>query len=417
MSTVLSGSLNTYSSSITSGTGYPGDADTGHGMRQFVSFVDELEPWNTKFLSKVKKGKAVWDSKLEAGVRVQMPHRVTLNEALDNSETGIDLASGHGARLHQYMVLYIPPDASGNAAEVVWIPSGGVTAGSDTITVVRAQGGTSAVAHDTALTIEVIGVALPDLTDYPIAPVIWGDLHYNYRQRFSKSVKVDKAEDIQHNWEDPDGNVFERKLAKTAKQAKLEFEKALLLGRRQVGAPSTPTPSLLSGVDHFCELSGNSDDLNGAILNIYDLEAAIRDRREEVDANYGDTAIFNYTTQAMLDTAFNLKRQATMSDTSANLQLQSVTFGAGSLQFLPLPTNRFPETKIDIVRFDDLAYYPYQQLDWSFFRKEMGVDTDGSYEIGSISADFTFLPEALDPMFQIIDFEDDITLYPRDLNN
>ena len=95
MATAFSpGNLNTYSSGITGGTGYPGDADTGHGMRQFASYVDALEPFQTQFLSRLNKGKAIWKSKLEAGVRAQMPHRVTLNEALDASETGIDVATG-----------------------------------------------------------------------------------------------------------------------------------------------------------------------------------------------------------------------------------------------------------------------------------------------------------------------------------
>lgn len=414
--TYITPPLNTYSTSTTSGTGYPGDAATGHGMREFTSYIDELELYNTKFLAMVKKGKPVTQAKVEFGVRKQTPHTVGLLTTMTNNQTTMILASGDGPKVHNGMVILIPSDGT-NAAEIVWVPDSGTNVSVDTVTIVRAQGGTSGVAHVATLVCPIIGVATTDNSTHPTGVITFGNLYFNNRQRFAEKIQVDSAEDIQKNWEDPDGGLFERRLEKIAKDLKVKFEKALLRGRRQTGAAdvSAKRPPMLSGIEHFAELSTNTYALNSALFNIYDFETALRTGLNNIDVNFGDIAVMNYNTKAIIDSLPNIKRRLTATDTKLDLRLETVEFSAGSLNFLALPSDRWPDGSIVICRSKDLEIRPYVGLDWHFARQKPGVETDGDFAIGSISGDFTFIPEALDPFAWISGFDTTLANYPRDL--
>lgn len=418
MPTIL-GPANTYSTTVTGGTGFPGDEATGHGMREFVSYIDALEPWNTSFYSRLKKGPSVWKSKVEWGVRKQLPHTVTIAEALTaiSGADTITFATGHGQRLMKGSVLYIPEDATGNAAEILWLHNVDAVLTTDTWTnVIRAQGGTSGVVHDINVVAQVIGVAVPDMADHPEAPIQYGDLFFNRRQRFPKKITVDSAEDIQKDWENQSGGNFEIRLEQAARQIKLEFEKGLILGRRQDGTPDPAgkRPSLMSGLEHFAVLSTNTYDLNGALLNYYDFEEVLRDGWNEIDANFGDTFMMNMNTKSIFDTIINIKRRAEADTTMLDLRMEKVRFSPGTANVL---VNRYvPNGMILAFRFQDLMQCSYVGLDWHFARKKPGIDTDGDYSVGSISSDRTFVAEAPATLAVITDFNDDISAYPVDLS-
>lgn len=409
---IITPPLNTYSTGVTGGTGYPGDAATGLGQREFISYMDALLPYNTKFDTMLGKGGTVTQSKLEGGRRKRKGVQLTVNEALTNSDTTITFTSA--ALVHPGMVILIEYDGV-NAEEVVWVPMNSTITATD-VGVLRGQG-TPAVAHLTAITATIIGVATPDGSNHPTAPVQFGNQWFNYRQRFAEAINIDSAEDIQHDWEHPNGNIFETRLAETASYIKLLREMAFLRGRRAVGAPSTNTANKLGGLYQFAgEIADNFYDLNGGLLNIYDFETVLRDGLNTVDSAFGDVAIMSNTVKAIIDTSFNAARRAGMDTTSGKFMVDTLTFSAGELTFVPLRDEVWPSTAgIAIVRMSDVKYYPYQGLDWHFARQVPGVDTGGDFKIGSISCDVTFMPSALETMSLIGNFVTDISQYPRDL--
>jgi hypothetical protein len=420
MATIVSPPYNTGSTSVTGGTGYPGDAATGLGQRQFIDYVNALQPYETPFLSSLGRGPVIHQPKFEWGVKTQLPYTVQLDGAMTNTQTTMTVDAGHGSRLQKGMVLYIPADGT-NAAEIAWIDndagtltSTGVTAG-----LVRGQGGTSGVAHLDNTVVYVIGVAIPENDDHTLAPYIFGDLYYNYPERFSKKVSVDLRQDATPNWEDPDAGIFESRLQTAAKDAKINLEMALLWSQRQaeVYDGSAQRPSLMSGLNHFITLSGNTFDLNDGLITPYAVQTAVKDRWDDVAENVGDTFLMSMLGKMCWDTTLNIKRRLTANDTSVDLRTERVRLSTGVVNIET--TRRMNGIGDDIVFFyrkSDLKLHNYEGLDWHFRRKVAGVDTDGDYVAGSVSGDFSFSFLAPNTAGKIYNFATDIDQYPSELS-
>lgn len=413
MATLIRPPANTYSTSVTGGAGYSGDSATGAGVRTIVNVMDSIDPRETPVLNMIPKRGTFKNRLYEWWNKVSVPFTVTLNEAIDTSETAWDLASGHGDRLQKGHVILVPVDASGNAEEIVIVTDD--ADGTDTRDVVRAKGGTSAVAHDTATVCRVIGIAMNENSNHPLGQYIFGDRTYNYVQRFATKIQVDMRADVMPTVEDPNGNVFERRLMEKAADAKLALEQAIILGQRDAGDPNVASAgSMFSGLRHMAVLSGNDYNLSGALLNPYDIEEALYDQWLNVGANAGKTIITDMTTARILDTTLNARRQFTASDDTVNFTAKRFNFRVGEVEVVPsrwmLPG--------EMIGFNKkFCYYaPFQGLDWHFARKKPGVETDGDYTIGSISGDFGFVNEAIETSFRIRNYDVTLDNYPTDIS-
>jgi hypothetical protein len=415
MATLVRTPGNTYGTGD-SGTGWPGDAATGHGVRSIVSVMDALDARPTPFMNSIGKGAAVDTRKIEWANRARMPLSVTLGEAMDASETAWDLSSGHGDRLQKGDVLWIPVDASGNAEEIVIVSDD--ADGTDTRDVVRAMGGTTGVAHDTGTIAQIIGIAMPENSDHPLAQYIFGDLFYNYPQRFAGKIQLDGRAIVHPTVEDPNGNVYERRLMEVAADEKVKLERALIMGQRQAGAATSTTPgaasSMMSGLRHYTTLSGNTYDLGGGLVTMADVEEALYDRWNEVGDNLGDTIIASMLTVMMFDSQLNNRREFTAKDTSVDTRVLNWTNRLGTFKILP--SKWVPDGEIIGYNANFCKYHNFEGLDWHFSRKEMGVDTNGDYVIGSISGDFTFTCEGVETLFRLYNASTDRDAYPLDIS-
>jgi hypothetical protein len=415
MTQIVVAPADTYSTAD-SGHGWPGDAATGHGVRSIVSVMDALDARPTPFLNSLTKGPAVNTRKVEWANRARMPLSVTLGEAIDNSETAWDLASGHGNRLQKGDVLWIPVDASGNAEEIVIVSDD--ADGTDTRDVVRAMGGTTAVAHDTGTIAQIIGIAMPENSDHPLAQYIFGDLFYNYPQRFAGKIQLDKRATVHPTVEDPRGNVYERRLLEVAADEKVKLERALIMGQRQAGAATSTTPgaasSMMSGLRHYTTLSGNTYDLGGALVTMADIEEALYDRWLEVGDNLGDTIIASMLTVMMFDSQLNNRREFGAKDTEIDARVLRWTNRLGTFNIMP--SRYVPDGEIIGYNKQFCSYHPFEGLDWHFSRKEAGVNTNGDYVIGSVSGDFTFECEGVETLWRVYNANTDRDAYPLDLS-
>src|SRR6478752_5916782 len=199
--TVVRANANTYSTALTGGV-VPGDAATGHVIRYIDGFVNALEPTLTPFLTLFGVGGEIDQRKVEWGQSYQLPHVVTLNTTMNNSQTTMVLATGEGSYLQQYMVLRIIDGVTND--EIVWIPTAAADwDAADTPDIIRAQGGTSAAVHTAPLasSIQVIGTAEPQNEDHAQGSFLYGDWQYNYFQRFGTMLQFDRAARYQPNWE------------------------------------------------------------------------------------------------------------------------------------------------------------------------------------------------------------------------
>ena len=411
MTSIQRGGINSGSFGVTGGSGFPGDAATGHGQRQFLKWIDAFNTNKTQFLASLDKLSPVNGiGKIEWGIKSIMPHRVALGEALDNSETEITLASGHGARVQQGQIIFIPVDASGNAEEFVWVEAAPTA---DSLgTVVRGFAGSSAVAHDNGTICELLAPAMPELSDHPLSPVTFGDMFYNYPQRIPQKLQIDDRANVAPNMEFPNGNILSGRVKEKAEMAKVWLQKQFILGQRspEVYNPSAKRPSATSGLRHFSILSGNSYDLEDQLLTHYTFEDVLGDLWETVDDEAGTHAACNMRTKRLLDMSFNPLRQATMTDTTADLRVERVKFSVGTMEFHIF--RDIPDGEIYVYNPEYLGYAAVEGLDWHTVYRKAGEDTQGDYQEVSISGDFAFMAFAPSTMAIIHGFETDRTAYP-----
>lgn len=387
-----------------------GNAIQGHMMRDLTSFMDAPDRRDTPFLNSISKGSAVSQIKHEWGLRAVTPRGSTVGVAgIDSSAatTSLPVATGTGIRFQQGHVLLVYAAADPNTYEIMWVTT---SPAADTLTVKRPQGGTSAHAWASTDIIKIIGIAMPELTTYPIGPLTRGDLFYNYPQRFMTKVQVDLARENTPDYENK-GSWLAMDAATRSADLKLDLERATIYGRRQIGSPDTSPrqPYMMSGALHFAELGGNVTDLNGALLTIEDLGDIGADLYDVVGTMGGKSLAMSNNTRRIFDRLLNNNRYATMSETTANLTWTKVTLSDGEYTFTSYPD--IPDGLIMFYNKSYISYHPYKGMDWQEISRGQ-AETDGPFVERDILGQFTMQVEAPQTSALIIDFETDLSLYP-----
>lgn len=396
MATTINKNHNTYSTTVTNGT-VPGDAATGHFIRYIDDWVEALEPYDTPLLTAIGVGGAVDQRKVEWGQSRQTGHASTLASSYTAAGTSLVVATGTGVRFQPYNVVKVLAEGA-NTDEIFLVSS----ISTDTLTVVGAQGGTSASDHASGATVEIIGVALPQNTDFPKGPVTFGDMSYNYFQRFATGVQMDDAERVTPNLE-ISGDQLLTHMATKAKDLKLLLEKAIIRGGRQAG--TVTSPSMLGGVPTF--VTTNVTDLGGNLLSLYDLETELRDLWNAVGMNAKPKLLMSMNTAAIIDSMPNAYREATLQDTSASLVFNSVQFRTGRYEFMV--SRWIPDGQIWGIDTGAMKVHPYKGLNWHTKQHQ----TDGDHSWHSISGDFTLTVKKEHTMFLLKNFNSDLSNYPR----
>lgn len=110
------------------------------------------------------------------------PYTTTIAEALDDSETGVDVASNTGAYFRQGDIVFVD-------SEYMIVSS----VSTDTLTVVRGYGSTSAASHSSGATITLATRAMPEGSDPVTGHTTTTTSPYNYVQIISEAVQVTKT--------------------------------------------------------------------------------------------------------------------------------------------------------------------------------------------------------------------------------
>lgn len=148
--------------------------------------------------------------------------KTTIAEDLDNSETGVDLPSGHTIRFSVGDVALV--DAEYMRVTAIADP---------TLTVTRAFGGSSAVTHSNGATILNLGQTLPEGSDPQ--PARWQDRTgvYNMTQIFGPTaIQISGSENVVRKYGLGGQTEFQHQVANRTKEHWIEFEQALLYGVR-----------------------------------------------------------------------------------------------------------------------------------------------------------------------------------------
>jgi hypothetical protein len=390
----------------------PGDAATGHVKRAVVDIVENLAPYDTPVLKMIKKGKSYNIPKIEWITGADVEHTSAAAEAIAVGETAIDVTTGHGVRfqVNQTIAVY-EDDEAGNpdfaTRELMWVTA----VNTDTLTVVRAQGGTTDSEFATGAYIELLASALPEGEDFVLSNNAYGDFYYNFFQTIQKGKRITEEGNVTPNWEFDSGNHIARLMKNAGMEAKRELEKSLIQGGKQQGtnaAGSSQRPSMMGGINDFIVEGGHVTNLNNNTLNIMDIENEGKALWDSVGDEGAKKMLMSMNTARMLDGTF--MRYRTDGDLKAD-SLNTVfrTFETRFGNFEIVPTRWVPEGIILGVNIDQLSIHPFEGMDWT----EKEHSTDGAYLWRSIYARYTLKCLAPETMWKLYNFDTDISNYGR----
>lgn len=385
-----------------------------------ATWAEELEPRETPVWSRCKKGGPRNQDKLEWGQSYHRRIDGTIAEALDTTETGIDLTAasgtyGDGDSIKKWNVIEIIDWASGSTTILDYSTREEVIVdtdpdGSNTITVKRGNGSGTGVSHSSGAYWAVCGTAMPYNRDFTLSPWIRGDKLYNRYQRFFEMAQSDVAARNTPTFEiegDPLLVDFER----ATKQMKWEAERALVSGQRLDGTAATgdtALPGKMGGIDYFItNHSGRVTNMSNAPLSIFSLDDVLRDMYKEVASPTAYTLLMSIDTASILDTMLNPVRQADADDTSVSLYVTEVKLRLSQLEIMQ--TQHMPNGTILFVDFNNISIVPYKGCQW----QKRDVPTSGPYDRMAIWGQYSVMVEQVQKMAKLHNFNQDLSAYPR----
>lgn len=353
-------------------------------IRLFSDFQKYLEPDETPFTSSVETGKSINQKKVEFGVGFLGAHTVRLGAAVTQGATNITLQPGDAAKVQDTDVLRI---TTGLAVEHWWVRS---CPDADHIIVDRGVAGTADIAHTynaaTPTVIEILGPASQENADSKIAPIMKGNVEFNYPQLFDYAVQVSNRADKTPDYEFDGASRYDEYLSRIMTQASIDFEKTAIMGKRwsdevsMVVGAANARPLMMGGLDFFTE---NKLDLAGAALTENHLRQVQRDLWNAVGSNAADSAIMGGFMREAVSSLWNANRYATVKDQSTTLVWKSIETEYGTLRF---NISRYIMAgSLFFVNLPDIKIRPYAGGEWA----DVQLPVNGPYKKGRFTGDYS----------------------------
>jgi hypothetical protein len=202
------------------------------------------------------------------------PRSTTINEDLDNSETGVDVATGTSLYFKEGDIIKVD-------SELMYVSDPGT--GNSITTVIRGFGGSTAAAHSNGAALTLATIARLEGADYDTGYTTTVNRPYNYSQILSEAVKVTGTEmNANPKYSINDRMAYEIAklvgggdgIGQKGKAGKLAIllEQTFAHGGRALG--SATTARAMGGFDTFC--TTNATALAGAALTRKHIEDEIQ---------------------------------------------------------------------------------------------------------------------------------------------
>lgn len=384
-----------------------GTRDPQFEVQDRVAFMDAVERRDATILNQTKKGKSFNENKPRWGNYAVNPRGSTVGAQLTAGATTLTLPTGHGARFQQGHVLRITR-ASDNEFEHVLVNA---DPGGSSVIIVRARGGTTAIQFEAGDTIMIVGIALPEGADWPLAPVSRGSVYYNRRQLFAKAIVHTHESRKVPSVDNLNGDLMNKDVLETAKEIKLDLSNALLFGRRQDGdpLPSGPGASMMGGILQMAELSENIYNIGGSdvLLSPEAIAYVNNDVQNKVGSNAPDTYLMSFGTRMLFDQLMAPARYNAGNDSSTlNMNWTSINTASGKINFTHI--RDFPDGVILGYDNSKIRYCPFEGADW----QEKDFPTKGFHYWHGIGGIYTLMAEDIPAMFLIRGFDTNPGHYP-----
>lgn len=355
---------------------------TDSQIRYVDDMLEYLEVDDFPIQKAIGYGEPVNVRKLEWGDRRRAPSADQLNEALDDSETGVDV--DNGARFQVGNLIKVDD-------EVMWVSA----ISTNTLTVTRAWGSTAATHADNA-TVRIIGVAMPENFATPAAPIATGEFFYNYFQLFDSGIQISNRANA-----NGEANYLIRRKEYNQRVEEKFIEKAeqleyTLIHGTRVDATST-TPSSMGGIPAF--ITTQVTDLGDAALTKQTLRALWQSTFLNVGkVHMAKTMLMGTAAKSLLNTFYDPARRLSGSDKSVTEMLDAVETDFGRMTFVM--HYHMPADEIYGVNLKNLSIHPFGDYGrWHDKR----LPEDGPYMKGRITGDYCLEAKGDRAHFKVID--------------
>lgn len=302
------------------------------------------------------------------------PRSTTLTEALDDSETGVDVTDGS---------LFKEGDVILIDSELMYV-SGVV---SNTLTVVRGSGGTTAAAHDNAKAVERVTIARLEGADYDTGHTTEVTDNYNYTQIFAEAVKVTGSEQEATKYGITDTMAYH--MAKLmggsdgigekfrAGTLPILLQKTFYYGRRQAGAAGVPR--MMGGFEQY--VTTNVTDLSGKAITRKDVEDLFV--RCYLAGGKPDTIIMNAWLRRKMSSFYEGTIQTTRSEKRGGSTITTIQTDFGDVEVLF--DYLCPADRLYMVESNQMGWITYR--DWQVIDRP----SMGDYMVKEILGEFGFV--------------------------
>jgi hypothetical protein len=330
---------------------------------------------------------------------------VTLGAAQTNVATSLVLAAGESAKVMVTDLIEVED-------EIQWVTA--INAATETLTVVRGMGGTTAVAHtlldadSNARVLQLMSPAAQENADTPLGVITKGGVEFNLPQLIDLAVQVSDRENVTPDYEYNSGSKYNGYLKKTMKEAAIKHEILFIRGRR--GSESSAvvgsgTPTTMGGLRFFTD---QNYDLSGAPLDEATFLDAVQRSWERVGSeNTPDTILVGPFGKRIISSLWNSNRYSTVKDKSTTLVWDSVETDFGRLKFQM--SRYIPAGELYLIDVSDISKHAYQNGAWH----EAMLPANGPYKKGAFRGDYTSVWLGNQKRQRLSNFSTDRANYPN----
>jgi hypothetical protein len=351
-------------------------SDTGIFVRNIAAMIDVVSPDDVPLLKavglnsvqKLLRGE-VHNTKVEWIEDQLKATNAVLNEALDDNETDIDVATGEGERFFTGIIFRIDD-------ELFWV----VSVSNDTLTVAtRPFGGTSAVTHDTSTVIQIVGHAQIEGAAPPAPRVFAFVQPYNHTQIFEDSIHMTGSQMAMKQYGLDDE--YDYQVAKIFRELLIKLERSVIDGGRAAG--SSTTARAMGGLRQY--VTAGPADLSSAPLTQKNIEDTLQARFEAVGASYmPDFIIVNGWGKRKISSFYAPYVRTERSEKMGGIEISKVETDFGVLNIM---LNRWvPTDRLYMVRMENIGVGPLRGREFFEERLAKTADAIDGHVVGEYTA-------------------------------
>lgn len=237
------------------------DQSAGEFLDLSPELAEIIRRDNTSFLSRVGISGEATETKHSWMEDSLNANTATAAEAIDSSETAIDVATGHGARFKVGTLFKVARTGSTEVMQVTGIST-------DTLTVVRGYGSTSAEDHGATTTHKLQIIANPNQEgqDAPADESKVRTKVSNYTQIFQKGINVSYT--MRSVLQAGVADEYTHQVARRLMEVMRELDSSLILGISSASQGSDTVYRTMGGIIEFASQSGGNTNTTSEALTL-----------------------------------------------------------------------------------------------------------------------------------------------------